>query len=431
MSIITGELDGLGWCKFEIETADLPVYLLDQSSRSEKSQIVILGDPRWMPNASEIADLRREPKWRFCRYSHDLGVKFFDAEQAFPGCIVLYSKNLNSLDFDAWARTQIDIPANIDLHFTAQFDRQRAYVTARTERDGRMVLVKKKIPSDRIFPEAVSPLLAYFAKACPAPVAAEPRLTCSQHVAAMLMGLNGTGHDIVSAWMKDALDTENVAALQLSAALLPGTPAIRRVTLFRSSAFNVHASIDLKDGGKIEEDDKGVDISLRATLPATVLTGLRGLAVSQVVDIPWLEGLTIRTAGLKDEHVRLRAGTRGKMFELGPRPTDDEEASVAYLWRTELLRERPYTADTRWSEVDEGIAGVLEKLQPQDLAGLLARLSVQHEVALDYLGFPGWVVKSRGDAIALGASPARPFHELLTSVTGGPRPVQEELASAA
>lgn len=392
-----GEVAGLRW--YEIPKGVMP----HGNSVDETASIVVVCPRDKLPTAAREKMLRTSAASGTNAgylYTWSMGFTPCDFDKALPGRTVIYDQ-FYEFDMMAWARTQVDIPATVDIRFEHSPGRCQLHVIARTMKNGRMVDVRRKVPASIPFPQAMAPILAYFERNCARVEGQPPEFSCGAHVAKAITHLDPHGALLVGHWLDHVRlrGSVNERSLDIPGVMLPGT-SIKRMTLKREEASNViSAMFQLEGGHYIEEDASGVTVTIEAQLPDTVRTALKGRSVRDVTGLDWTEDLTVRLvreAGSDHLRFSMRAASPGVAFVVPAGRTGEKPADML-----DALGE----GHARWQTIHESATMVLDRLDDAQIVSVLAMVRVQSSVDLTPFGHPGWLLRGRGDEIVVDACP--------------------------
>lgn len=417
-----GFTDGLPWIELDGLTAAGVTWHLKArgAENADRVRIVCTDDH---PMEKDVRD-RLVIKTEGYGYSMRsvIGFRPFDEDVGNDGYkICYYTGSFEKFDVGRWAKNRLEVPESIDLTFDFQPDNARLYAVARTIRNGRETMVKRKVETNVPFRDAMKPILGYFERNCPRPGDGQVEaVTCGGHLNGILAGLSAHGWKRTSEWIEMVRvqrDLEHIAPYFLTSLDLPRTPGIERLELRPAGDSNaIHARVTLKGGHQMIDDGQGTTITLRSELPETIVMALRGKQLSNLVDIPWASELVIRTAKIVPyddktrarAHIALRAGSKGQALDLGPQPAHDMAATH------EWLSGKVFSAEPTWGRFDESLRPVFEAMSATTLATVLALLNDTDDgVSLEPHGFPGWTVGKASNKIRLVWGPDSPLDDLV------------------
>jgi len=353
----------------------------------------------------------------------------FDPKEEFPGRDVRVITEMGrEFDFDAWMRTQVEVPAEIDVTFEYErYGNRPPAIVARTMKKGKIANVRVPIGGDG-FLENVAETLDRLRKTAPAPVLDMfadplPDHTCGAHVAALVLRMDDVGVDMVRKWIDaDLAQRNDRSGTRYSGGTLtiPGAffidAKVEKVTLSTTHKSNaIHAKIAMRGGHTIEDDETGSSVKLLAQLPDAMVGALRKRTMGEIVDVPWAAPLTVRTIPANEAGViTFRAFSDNVPFALGDpvKPSEaDIDTRIERAFVNGILNNKN-EALPLWSEVDTAIVPVLKALSRRDLSVVLAKLELYHGATLDQYGLTGWSIKTQGNRLIAERQPAVPVADL-------------------
>lgn len=400
-------IDGLSW--IDVDLPGLPDHRVTASTRGQPGPVRILFPAGKGPSDALVAKWRTQPG-NVYSITPSISFKPFDERAMFPGMrVAYYQADFLHFDLQEWVRE------NRDVHPRIQFlyDGSKAEAVVETMRKGSLVRVRRKLDPELPFDRAMQPILRYFERNCPPPVPGEASaITCGPHVNALLSHLTAIGVDHVDRWctrIEERVGTERIEDLGINTAMLRGLADIEQVTLrVGRDTHAVQARVRLTQGHEIKDDDAGTTIELRASLPETLLAGTRGRDVTEIVDIGWLRGLTVRTARVSDGTV-LRAAADNEPLTL-PRDVVDDDRTIAHHLR-DISSE---TGSFRL--FNEDVRQVLEAMTPSTLLAVLLILQREGRVDLDDHGFPEWSLQAFGTTVVMSRCPMGSMADVVRKV---------------
>ena len=358
---------------------------------------------------------------------HDLGREIgfrpFDETAAFAGHRVSFLRS----DFDtdlpqhghareiaAWAATQVEAPANVDISFHVDartswsgVARGGIHARARTIRNGAERTVSRKLDPALPFEEAIAPILAYMERNCPRPAEGQAQLVCGTAVQWIVDQLTATGCAMLRSWMGRAADlSRDPGAFVVTEAVMREKDPARSVKLTRAEGGGtVLGNIALHGRLNVLDDDQGTSVTIAATVPDMVMASLKGRRVSDIVDRDWLSGLVVRTARDADG-LTLRCSSALAPLTLPEEQPEDEADIVRQI--DEITARVP-----QYRDFDEALRPMIEAMTPATLLGVLATLDTDRTVPLEDLGFPGWTIGAGGGRLTAIRSPSASLRALL------------------
>jgi hypothetical protein len=338
----------------------------------------------------------------------------FDEAVELPGRAVMYAHHdFTDADIDAWAKANLPIPDGIDLTFSMSQSRGAVYASAATVRKGRLVHVKRRLDGGKPFGDALAEHIPYFVRNCPKPTGDLAEFTCGAHAAAILASLpTPSAVAVVEEWLERHRQAPpaGVASITLGTEFMPGTGVNRMVLDMFPGTNAVSATIDIAGGHSIVEDDTGLEIRLNAVLPDTVADALKGRSLADVLELGWAGDVRIRLVRERKTGVSgtsLRGEVESVSLALPRMPTQTVEQAETEI-RAMTTGERP-----RWTLVEATALPILRQLTRPDLATVMTRLIVEHQIDLAPYGQPGWVLRGRGLEIVVEECPSHEADRLL------------------
>lgn len=418
MDIVEGITRGIHWYELPLDHPGMEHLLPRAQPNPQATKVAVVRSPNRPPTRASIASLLSKalpsasvPGDRLTGLSGSGRFRPFDEIADFPNHIVVYENSaFHGFDFDGWMHQHFEIPKHVDLTFTVESYPHRYDVTARTSHGGRIHVVRKKLDPGMHFGAALAMHMPYLSKNCPAPPTDDAgAVTCGPHVLKLLESLTGAGRGMVQRWAvlcaAAPAGGRDVEALSIPVTMLPGVADLKGFSLRPSRTTDaVEASVTWRTGHELRDDDKGVTINLSAALPDTILAGLAGRTVADVIGADWGGELVIRTARAVKGGAVLRAAAPGRPFALKAPSGDDAAVSRADL-EARLRSEDPNTDWIKHGHVHEAAGPVLRSLDTVALSAVLGTLETQSRVDLTPYGRPGWTLRRQGWDIIPDESP--------------------------
>ena len=412
MIIATGEAHGFEWMDFTFK--DFPVRMATAATNDRSGAVRIVFPRGQGPSARTISDWQAKSPYYGSYFTPDLGFRPFDEAAEFPGRPVTYYKSgFHDFKLDEWAKGLLDIPATVEMWFEYNHWRQRVHAFARTMKDGAETVVRRKVGDGEPFRDAASRVIGYYKRNCPRiDAAAEKAMVCGTHVNALLSGLVGEGLAHVTRWLDMAKDyaIERSTSVTVPEAMLTLVPGARKVTLRRAERSSVvQIDVEMDGGHSLSDDDQGVTLRLKTQLPGAVIGSLKGKKVSQIVDLPWLQTLTVRTARLEEDALVMRVfGDKGPVA-LPQHRDDDADAVEAGIRELTTRKDGIH-------KVDDSVRPLLEGMSRPVLLAVLALLDADERVNLDPYGHPDWHLRKMSTIIQMERCPTSDIAEMLSEI---------------
>lgn len=397
---------------------------------TDANHVVLICENRRLVENGLLGSLDTNP-WALRHRMGHLGFVPFDAKAEFPGSDVRVITEVgDKFDFDAWVRTQLEVPAELDVVFERErFGSRPPAVVARTIKKGKLANVRVPIQPGTPFIENVTAILEKLRRTARAPAvdmfaAPMPDYTCGAHVAELVRTLDSIGVDMVKRWLQRDLELRgntksghryDGSQITIPGAFLIGAKVMKVVLTTTRKSNAVHATVTMRGQHTLEDDETGSTVKLRAQLPDAIVAAMRKRSVGDVIDADWARPLTIRTMPTNENgEIAFRAFSDNVPFALGePVPVSDDEIETRL--RRAFVDGRPGPDDTRfplWDEVDTALVPVLQGLDRHDLSVVVAKLELYNQITLDEYGLEGWTIRSQGPRIATEKQPPVPVGEL-------------------
>ena len=412
MIIARGEHMGLEW--IDLDLPGMKDYRMTADTRGRKGPLRVLFAKGQEPGDRMISNwLQRQDSIHSLACA--IGFRPFDEAAAFPDSpVAYYQYGFNDFDIKAWVQEHLGLPDDIDLEIEYAGMKVNAYAT--TMRNGTVTRVKRRVESERVLEDALKPVFRYFQRNCPPVKPGEAEaVTCWPHVNALLAGMTRLGMEHTSRWAHRMLvrnDETRKQTLSLTPEMFTVPAGILQMSLKPGANTNAAlADIKMEGGHRIVDDEIGITITLGTILPDTVMAALRGRDVREIVDIPWLEGLTIRTAKQDGPNAVIRAFAKQEPLALPQDAIDDPAAVAAHLRRCVV-------DEKRLAQFDEDARPLLEAMTPTTLLAVLLVLERDGTVDLGDHGMAGWELRRFGMTIQIMTRPTGDLSEVLDKVLG-------------
>jgi hypothetical protein len=400
-------VDGFSW--IDVDMPGLADHRVVASTRGNPGPVRILFPTGKGPSATLVSKWQAKPD-NVYSITPSISFKPFDERAMFPGMRVsYYQADFLHFDLQEWVGAHRKMDARIQF----LYDGSKAEAVVETMRKGSLVRVRRKLDPELPFDRAMQPILRYFERNCPPPApGAASAVTCGPHVNALLSHLTAIGVEHVDRWcsrIEERVGPERIEELGINTAMLRGLPDVQEVTLrVGRDTHAVHARVRLEKGHLIRDDDAGTTIDLRASLPETLLAGTKGRDVTEIIDIGWLRGLTVRTARGSDG-TTLRAAANNEPLTLPRDVVDDDQAIAHHL--------RDVSSETgSFSLFHEDVRQVLEAMTPSTLLAVLLILQRDGRVDLDDHGFPEWSLQAFGTTVVMSRCPMGSMADVVSKV---------------
>ncbi len=312
-----------------------------------------------------------------------------------------------------WLESRIKIPDSIDLKFDFVYNRAKLKLIATTEKNGRIVEVRKIVPNDKPLDEALEPLIAYFVRNCPKPQGDRSGYSCGEHIARLMDHIDPLATTMIEQWIKRSNDVlYEQDSLRLPAEVIRAK-GIQNLELKLSTKGKVILLIAaLENGHSIVDDDNGTEIVVEQTLPAAVASALKGRSVYDLLGMEWTKPLTIKLSRTpKDRKASFRASSRGVPFSPPPKAgmTDKEALGVI-----QSLTEGEHP---QFKSAQASVAAMFKDLSLPQLAEIMTTLLSGKTVVLEGFGKEGWEIRRSGNQIVLDKCPADEMEDIIKAMT--------------
>lgn len=411
MTMRTGGLHAFEWIDFTF--IDFPDKMLTPATRGRTGAVRIVSPKGQGPSQHTISQWMVKDPYFGSYFAPGVGFRPFDEAAEFPGVPVTYYKGgFSEFKADEWAGEVLDIPENVEVTFSYERWKQKLYAYARTMKDGAETLVRRKVGTDDVFTAEMAKILGYFERNCPRiEEGAQKALICGTHVNAVLAHMAGEGWRHVDRWLTCARDApiDRATGITIPGAMLTRVEGAVKASLRRNERSGVvQMDIELEGGHRLSDDEQGTTVRLKAQLPNAVVAALKGRGVHEAIDLPWLRGLTIRTARIEDGDVVIRAFAKRGPVAL-PVQTEDDDATIRDQLHLVTSGKQGLTS------YDESIRPLLEGMSARTLLAVLAMLQATDRMALDDHGHPGWTVRKMGNMIQMESCPTTDIGDLVES----------------
>lgn len=399
---------------------------------TDDNHVIVVCETERLGAHNLLRDLEHNPYGIRYRLG-SLGFIPVDVEQMFPGKTVRIIGDVHdNFDFDAWAKSMVDVPADLDVTFYRdKYGNKGCCVIARTLKKGKLTNVRASIDSGSLFVPAVNKILEKLRKTAPAPVVdlladPLPDYTCGEHVSRLMCMLDATAHQMIEKWMANDLEQRNKTNqsnsyhYQGTSVTIPGSFLIgakidkmKLMTTHKSNA--IHAELTLRGDHIIIDDETGTTVALNAQLPEAIVTAMRKRSLGDIIDADWAKPMTVRTAPNQIVgKIHFRAFSENVPFKLGdPVKVDDTEVERRINRAFVNGQKHPDGSHLPiWNEIETSLIPVLKNMDRRDLAIALARLEMFNQENLEEYGLTGWVIKSQGKRISILEQPAVSIEEL-------------------
>lgn len=409
MTHALGELNGFEWIDFQFD--DFPDKMMTPSTRGRTGPVRIIAVKGHLPAAHTLKTWGEKDPYFGSYFSPDTCIRPFDEAAMFPDSPVTYLRgSFSELQADAWARNMVQVPETLDLRFDYVVWRNKFHVYARTMKDGAEIEVRRKIAGVLPFAEEMASHIRYFERNCPRiDAAASVDLVCGAHVNGILSGLVGEGRDHVARWAGRLahLRADTTSSVTITRAMLYRLPGLNKVQLMRGERSTmIHMTADIDGGHRIEDDAQGITIEMKAQLPDAVVGSLKGRSMGDVIDLPWLRGVTIRAARIKDDKVIIRGFAPREALHVPDRSEDDSKAVGKHL--DDLLGRKDGI-----EKIDDSVLPYLKVLPPARLLAVLSLVQADGRVSLDDYGTPGWRLRTMHTTVQMESCPTTDARSLL------------------
>lgn len=324
----------------------------------------------------------------------------FDEGRDFPGRkVAYYAHSFHDFDVGRWYAEYGDGPDNIDIDFEYVPYKRKLAVVATTFRNGGATKVRKNIPTDKSFLDAIGPIVQYFSRNCPKVDQNHVQTAMGgSHLNTILRNLNAIGTGLLKGWMENTQDlpsSEGAGAWEETGRrrqtitqdmLAPGHDIDSLDLIRREGSSKVLADMKFAKGNSLVDDQQGTTITLKAILPESTLVALKGRPLSDLINASWARDLVIRTARSDNEKIIVRASSDIVKIALSGDTMPHQE--VEKRLRSLLEGEMNYL-----KHVDEDAMPILQSLSPEALLGVLSVLKGAQNADLSIHGRPGWILR--------------------------------------
>lgn len=312
-----------------------------------------------------------------------------------------------------WLESRITIPDSIDLKFDFLFNSGKLKLIATTEKNGRIVEVRKIVPNDKPLDEAVEPLIAYFVRNCPKPQAGKSGYSCGEHLARLLDHIDPLATTMIEQWIKRSNEVlYDQDSLSLPAEVIRAN-GIRHLELKISKKGKVILLIAaLENGHSIVDDDNGTEIVVDQTLPSAVASALKGRSVYDLLGLEWTKPLTIKLSRTpEDRKASFRASSQGVPFS-PPSKIKMTEKEALDVIKNLTEGEHPH-----FKTAQASVGEMFKDLSLSQVAEIMTTLLSGKVVVLRDFGKEGWEIRRSGNQIVLEKCPATEMKDIIKAMT--------------
>ena len=415
---------GFSWMKASVSAKKLMYYNITLEPITEDSHIIIIGITSEIKKYQKTIETTPEKISYIIRKIDNIGFMPFDYKDYFPNKEV-YAIRLNEdFDFDAWARTQVEVPSNVDVSFVHKtYGNSEVEIVAKTLKKGRIIKVKEKIKGLLPFKTEAEAILKTFQKKAPAiPVDFDlesSEYSCHAYVSTIMEMMDATGHQKLKDWLSDnAKRKKNGYNYGTTSLTLPGpcivNGKIEEITFTTSEKSNaIHCTIKLPGGHSLKDDNTGISVTLDAELPEIIISSMKSKNMNEIIELPWLSTVVVRTEPTKkDDKLIFRAFSYNVPFSLyDPVPLDETEIEARI---TNAFVHNRYDSEKtpRWTKIETALIPIFNNISRENLSIILILLDLYGNVALKDFGYENWVISSVEDRINAITQPGIPIKDL-------------------
>lgn len=350
----------------------------------------------------------------------------FDAQALFPDDKIVWSET-RVADLDAWVRTMVQVPDEIDVRFQQEpYGDTTLVAVARTLRRGRLTQVRYPVARDVPLARFLEGLWPRIVEESPRPPEGHDVRQAPEHLVALLAHLDAVGHDKVVAWIAKCDADEalcekqgrkaEAAELYLHGNHLPGAGIDSAKLKTHPRTNSIRGEVEFSRTNKITDDETGSTVHLNAELPLAVTTQMRGRRMGDLFDKPWMANMTIRTNPEAGGSLSFRAFSRLVPFRLSA-PVEVDEAEVVRRLKRAFFEGARWGDEPTglWTEFDPILQPVFDAIEPRLMADVVTVLEEHTRVDLERFGFPGWKIKTVGPRIVVDEHPAMTVADLASA----------------
>lgn len=312
-----------------------------------------------------------------------------------------------------WLESRIKLPDSIDLKFDFVYNSAKLKLIATTEKNGRIVEVRKIVPNDKPLDEALEPLIAYFVRNCPRPKGDRDGYSCGEHIARLMDHIDPLATTMIEQWIKRSNDVfGDRDPLRLPSEVIR-TGGIRSLELKLSTKGKVILlNASLENGHSIIDDDNGTEIIVEQTLPAAVASALKGRSVYDLLGLDWTKPLTIKLSRIpEDRKASFRASVPGVPFSP---PAKSEMSDKEAL---DVIRKLTEGEHPQFKTAQASVGAMFKDLSLPQIAEIMTTLLSGKIAVLESFGKEGWEIRRSGNQIVLEKCPADEMEDIIKAMT--------------
>lgn len=419
-----GTTNGFAW--IEVPLSEDCSDRMIEATRDCKGPVIIIHPPGRVLEREHLTRLQQKNVNKFFYPRHimgdHIGFRPFDEVAEFPNNQVAYAREqFRSSEVERWigewARTQVEIPDNIDVEFQYCGYKGKMHVIATTMKDGALTKVSRKISDKVPFKEAVAPILAYFSRNCPRiREGMQADFVCGSHINAILEEAAPPGLDFLRNAIADAkAQGKRMRVVKLPETLMREDGIVTSLRLqMAETGTRVHAEIDLRGGHHIAEDAQGLTVTLNIVVTDTILASLKGRSLGDLIDAEWARGMQIRNAKVEKESNFSNSSPNKERLILR---TSYEKEPVRIpvkkaMTEAEIRRGLQRLVGTL-PDIQESAMLILRRMRPIDVLTVLSLVMVQERVLLRDFGQDEWILTRMGGRIRVDNCPSLSFKNVL------------------
>jgi hypothetical protein len=412
---------GFSWMRASVDVEKYVVSIQKMAPVTDESHIILVG------LTSDMEHYKKDIETASIKIRHlirDVGFRPFDYYEYFPNKDVKTLWISKQFDLDAWARTQVDIPTDVDVSFVYNpYGKNKAIVIAKTLKKGKIVKIKAVIEGALPFKCEAEAILKNFQKKAPAPPIDfefnTSEYSCYTYVSNIMKMIDKTGRTYVKNWIEQISENRDQKNSNCPTYLtIPGACIINgnieEITFTPSGKSNaIHCHVKFPGGHSLKDDDSGITVTLDAEFPEIIISSMKSKNINEIIDLPWLSSVITRTRPVqKDGKLTFRAFSDNVPFFLyDPVPLDKEEIE-ARIKNAFVQNRYDSTKPARWKTIETTLIPIFNSISREELSIILVLLEHYDKVDLKDFGYEKWELSGTDGRINALKRPDAPIKGL-------------------
>jgi hypothetical protein len=406
MILNSGSLGVYEWYEIDYPALNNIGFMI--GTEKYEGPFIILAKKGTVIKESELINFTKTKSYELIRYQNRI---FMDVREAFPGKRIVFHHTTHWINYSNYIKENFLQNINADVDIIES--RGNYYLAATTLRKGLPTQIKKKIDTSVVPDKQIAEILEYFEKKCPkVPLEETEKYGCGSYVKNILSKTTPELKIYIDDWVYNADKYHDELKIPLE--LIEGLEHIKDITLKRSKVSKKILSKIRLTELNIEEDDSGITFNFARSFPETVISAMKGRKISEVIDLPWAQNLTIRTAKIGEVGTTGWAKSKGTVVrafdEIVPFHVDG-----ANVISDDVIKKRLHDImQSKFiSSYDLNCERIFNQMTLSMLYAVISLTTICGKIDIGIFGYTGWTIGRFGNVLKVENCPVEDLGDYL------------------